>query len=197
LPNVQAQRERATSERILRTATKLFTEKGFANVSIREVCKASSTTAPVLYYYFGSKRGLFEAVVGEKVSMRGFIEKLGWVGDHGNPEESLGLFVKTYLSLFPTNAFEPGLYLRDSASLDPKTAKMVSGELDRIRSIASSLIQRGIKRGTFRKTDAGLAADCLLGMLNRVIFQGIHFLKESDKRAYGKFVTEFFIRAMK
>jgi hypothetical protein len=42
-----------------------------------------------------------------------------------------------------------------------------------------------------------LAADCLLGMLNRVIFQNIHFSKASDKETYGRFVTDFFIRAMK
>ena len=186
-----------TSTKILLAASKLFAEKGFSNASIRDICKESGTTAPVIYYHFGSKRGLFEAVVGEKVSMRGFIETLARASDGKSPEKGIESFVQSYLSLFPENAFEPGLYMRDSASLDRRTANMISSDLDNIRTIASSLVQRGVDERVFRKADPGLAADCLLGMLNRVIFQGIHFSKASDKEAYGRFVTDFFVRAMK
>ncbi|MDG6981416.1 MAG: helix-turn-helix transcriptional regulator, partial [Nitrososphaerota archaeon] len=31
----------------------MFAEKGFANVSVRDICRVSGTTAPVIYYYFG------------------------------------------------------------------------------------------------------------------------------------------------
>jgi len=37
-----------------------------------------------------------------------------------------------------------------------------------------------------------LAVDCLLGMLNRVIFQHIHFAKSSDRESYSRFVADFF-----
>jgi AcrR family transcriptional regulator len=194
---VPSKSEKPASAKILLAASKLFAEKGFSNASIRDICRESGTTAPVIYYYYGSKKGLFEAVVGEKVSMREFIETLAQSADEKGPERGLESFVQNYLAFFPENAFEPGLYMRDSASLDRRTANMISSDLDRIRTIASSLIQRGEERGVFRRTDPGLAADCLLGMLNRVIFQGIHFSKASDKEAYGKFVTEFFTRAMK
>jgi hypothetical protein len=33
-------------------------------------------------------------------------------------------------------------------------------------------------------------------MLNRVIFQHIHFSKVFDREAYTRFVTDFFLRAM-
>jgi len=190
-------RDGSTSARILQAASKLFTEKGFSNVSIRDVCRASGITAPVLYYHFGSKKELFEAVVGETVSMRGFIDELTKAAESADPQRGLQSFVEAYLALFPTRAFRPGLYLRDSATLDRDTARMVSGELDEVQAIAASLIERGMKSGDFRDADSKLAADCLLGMLNRVIFQGIHFSKESDKRGYGRFVVDFFLRAMK
>ena len=193
----KAQDERATSSKILVAASRLFAEKGFSNVSIRDVCRESGTTAPVIYYYFGSKRGLFEAVVGGRISIRGFIDTLGRAAEDDNVAKGLELFVDSYLSHFPAEAFEPGLYLRDKATLDPKTAKMISADLDRIRTIASRLVQRSMDAGQFRKADPGMAADCLLGMLNRVIFQGIHFSKPSDKKAYGRFVIDFFLRAMK
>ena len=86
--------------------------------------------------------------------------------------------------------------MRDSATLDKQSADMVWGDLERIKGVASALVERGIAKGAFRKTDPSLAAEAMLGMLNRVIFQRIHFSKASDREAYGKFVTEFFFRAM-
>ena len=45
--------------RILREATRLFAEKGYAATSVREVVEASGCTKPALYYYFKSKDALF------------------------------------------------------------------------------------------------------------------------------------------
>ena len=186
-----------TAAKILQAASKLFAEKGFANVSIRDVCKETGTTAPVIYYYFGSKRGLFEAVTRTKVSMTDFIGLLTDRARKADASDALTGFIKAYLSSFPERAFDPGLYLRDSATLDRDSARMISVDLDRIRQLTSDLIGRCMNEGIFRKTDKGLAADCLLGMLNRVIFQHLHFAKPSDREAYGRFVTDFFFRAMK
>jgi len=194
---LQAHGQGVTSERILQVASRLFAEKGFANVSIRDVCRETGTTAPVIYYYFRSKKGLFDAVAKTKVSMAGFIAKLTKVSEAQDPTKGLESFIWTYLSSFPEHTFDPGLYLTDSATLDRETAKKISGELEKISSLAAELISRGIESGRFRRTDKALAAECLLGMLNRVIFQHLHFSRGSDRDAYGKFVTDFFIRAMK
>ena len=194
---MQARAAKVTSDKILQTASRLFAEKGYANVSIRDVCKETGTTAPVIYYYFGSKKGLYDAVARNKLSMAGFISKLAKASEEKNPVAGIEALIETYLSSFPEHTFDPGLYLTDSASLDRESAKKISGELEKIQSLAAGLVSRCIDAGEFRKADAALAAECLLGMLNRVIFQHLHFAKASDREAYGKFVTEFFIRAMK
>ncbi len=194
---MQARAARVTSDRILQVASKLFAEKGYANVSIRDVCKQTGTTAPVIYYYYGSKKGLYDAVARSKLSMSSFIAKLAKAADEKNPVSGLESFIEVYLSSFPEHTFDPGLYLTDSASLDRDSAKAISGELEKIQTLAAGLVGRCIAEGEFRKADTGLASECLLGMLNRVIFQHLHFAKASDRDAYGKFVTDFFVRAMK
>jgi len=194
---LQAQEHGPTAERILQAAARLFAEKGFANVSVRDICKATGTTAPVIYYHFGSKKGLFEAVARKQISMDGFISKLKEATVSQDAGKGLVSFIDTYLSSFPERAFDPGLYLRDSGSLDKHSARMVNEGLDRVRQMALELVVRSIDKGLFRKTDPGLAADCLLGMLNRVIFQHIHFAKIADREAYRDYVTDFFFRAMK
>jgi AcrR family transcriptional regulator len=48
---------------ILAKALELFSAKGYEGVSVSELTEAASITKPTLYYYFGSKEGLFEAVL--------------------------------------------------------------------------------------------------------------------------------------
>jgi AcrR family transcriptional regulator len=48
---------------ILAKALELFSEKGYEGVSVSELTEAAGITKPTLYYYFGSKEGLFEAVL--------------------------------------------------------------------------------------------------------------------------------------
>jgi AcrR family transcriptional regulator len=187
----------ATAEKILLGASKLFAEKGFANVSVRDICKRTGTSAPVLYYYFGNKKGLFDAVARKQISMDDFISRLSSTSEIRDPKKALTSFIGEYLSSFPEHAFDPGLYMRDSATLDKQSARMVSDDLERVRKMASALVERAVRKGDFRKVDVEFAADCLLGMLNRVIFQHIHFSKVSDREAYRLFVTDLFFRAMK
>jgi TetR/AcrR family transcriptional regulator len=194
---MQAEEQGATAEKILQTASRMFAEKGFANVSVRDICREASTTAPVIYYYFGSKKGLFEAVARKQISMDDFIGKLTAASRSPDPRRGLEAFVSTYLTSFPEHTFDIGLYMRDSGSLDKHSAQMVSDDLEKITGIALELVRRSITKGLFRKTDPNLAVDCLLGMLNRVIFQHIHFAKISDRETYSRFVTDFFLRAMK
>lgn len=193
---MQAQEHGATADKILQAASRLFAERGFANVSVRDLCSETGTTAPVIYYYFGSKKGLFDAVARKQISLKVFIAKLARVSEADDPKKGLAAFIGTYLSSFPEHAFDAGLYMRDSATLDKHSARMVSEDLDKVRSIASGLIERSMRAGKFRKTEVDLASDCLLGMLNRVIFQHIHFSKSSDRDSYRRFVTDFFFRAM-
>ena len=193
---MQAEETHETAEKILRAASRMFAEKGFANVSVRDICRETGTTAPVIYYYFGSKKGLFEAVARRRITMADFIQKLSSASTVTDPRKGLENFISVYLSSFPEHTFDIGLYMRDSATLDKQSAEMVFGDLERIKEVATGLIEKATSKGIFRKSDPALAADCLLGMLNRDIFERIHFARGSDREAYQKFVTEFFFRAM-
>ncbi len=52
-----------SAERILRCAADLFATNGFERTSIRDICVAAAISRPVLYYFYGSKQGLFRAVI--------------------------------------------------------------------------------------------------------------------------------------
>lgn len=52
-----------TRKRLLEVATRLFCERGFDGVSTRDIASATGTTLPSIPHHFGSKNGLYEAVL--------------------------------------------------------------------------------------------------------------------------------------
>lgn len=52
----------AASETILDVAEDLFSKHGFHGVTIREVAREAGVDTALVHYYFGAKRGLFDAV---------------------------------------------------------------------------------------------------------------------------------------
>ena len=64
-PGVRALAAQATRENILRAATKVFARHGFAGGRVEQISKAAKSHDRMIYYYFGSKEGLFIAVLEE------------------------------------------------------------------------------------------------------------------------------------
>jgi AcrR family transcriptional regulator len=55
-------RSHATRERILDAAERLFAERGFYGVSVRDITGAASVDVALASYHFGNKQGVLEAV---------------------------------------------------------------------------------------------------------------------------------------
>ncbi len=61
----QAERRRQTTRRMLSAARRAFAEQGFADAAAEAIVLESGVTRGALYHHFGSKKGLFEAVIAE------------------------------------------------------------------------------------------------------------------------------------
>ena len=53
----------STKERILNTATKLFVQKGYDSVGIREICKEANANLCMISYFWGGKEGLYKDII--------------------------------------------------------------------------------------------------------------------------------------
>ena len=54
-----------TRERLIAIALDRFSRQGYEAAGIQEIVDSAGITKPSLYYYFGSKQGLLEAIVAE------------------------------------------------------------------------------------------------------------------------------------
>ncbi len=60
--NLRSRDSEATRCAALDAAQRLFAEKGFAGVSMREIASVSGISQSLIYYHFGNKEGLYSAV---------------------------------------------------------------------------------------------------------------------------------------
>jgi AcrR family transcriptional regulator len=64
-PMTKAQQREATTSRLLEIACEIFTRDGYANAATEEIVQRAGLTRGALYHHFGSKEGLFQAVLGQ------------------------------------------------------------------------------------------------------------------------------------
>jgi TetR/AcrR family transcriptional regulator len=66
--------EGEVARQIARVAARLFAERGYDATSVREIVEVAGVTKPTLYYHFGSKEGLAQALL--TVPMTAFSTRL-------------------------------------------------------------------------------------------------------------------------
>jgi AcrR family transcriptional regulator len=155
-------------ERIRTAALTLFGQKGYVGVSVRQICRLAETTPPMVYYYYGSKRGLYESILRESIyaqraQLREALREKGdclvrlrkvveaWLGIGNEP-------VVRELRLF---------FLRELFGLGSDMYKRSVENTDRsLRHAVKEVIQDGIEQGVFRPVRAEMAALAIVGIVN-------------------------------
>ena len=151
-----------TAGRILAAAEKSFADHGLAGARTERIAADAGVNKALLYYYFGSKRNLYRAV------LRHLLDQLGHLaGPAGftpaSPREHLVAFVEGYFDFL---ASHPS-YLR----LIQREVMESKGEIDWImreyyRPLLSrviGLIEAGIRQGELRRVDSQQAAFSIMG----------------------------------
>jgi TetR/AcrR family transcriptional regulator len=85
-----------SNDRILKKALALFSEKGYDATSVREICEAAGITKPTLYYFYGSKEGVYRAIV-EGALGRFQADVIGALGGEGSLRDRLVRMAQSYV----------------------------------------------------------------------------------------------------
>jgi AcrR family transcriptional regulator len=136
---------------ILQVAMTEFAEKGLAGARIDVIAEAMRTSKRMIYYYFGSKEGLYVAVLEEAYRRMREIERELHLEDL-LPEDALRKLVgytvdyqlahPEYIRLVMTENIHRGEYLAQSKSIQKINVPAIEG----LRSV----YERGVKAGVFR-----------------------------------------------
>jgi AcrR family transcriptional regulator len=91
-----------TRERLLTAAERLFADRGFKKVTVREICRAARANVAAVNYHFGDKLGLYREVLQSAIdAMRATNDAARRAGQGQTAEEQLrryiGIFVHRLL----------------------------------------------------------------------------------------------------
>ena len=136
---------------ILDVATKEFAEKGLSGARIDEIAAATHTSKRMIYYYFGSKDGLYVAVLEEAYRRMRTIEAQLNLDDL-SPQDALRKLVgftfdhhhdnPDFIRLVMSENMQRGEYLAKSNLIQ----KLNTSVIDTVRK----LYERGLADGVFR-----------------------------------------------
>ena len=100
-------------EKIEKIAFRLFLEKGYNETGIREICAKAGIEAPTLYYFYGSKKGLF-FYLAKKLHTK-FLSTnndMAIFNPDENPEEALYNMLQNRIVFTANHTMETRFYLR-------------------------------------------------------------------------------------
>ena len=139
----------ATRDRLLKSALKIFSQKGFASASIREIAEDSRTTLPSIYYHFGNKEGLYQALMREHFSV--FESLMKEFKQTGSAREKIKSFISS-LYLYTVENVEFVRLMRIVSYGPPESAPPSDfGPYRRkFQDFLTAKIMDGIKSGEFR-----------------------------------------------
>ena len=170
--NIPDKQSTDTKEKIFLTAASLFAQKGYNGVSMREISEQSGVTKPTIYYYFGSKEGIYEELV--ETGMQHVISSFERIVAIEAPaKDKLVMMTKTFFQLtidapeFSKFFITIVLPLSDNAILEKFKKKM-----KRQGNAIKTVIEQGIESGEFgASAKPELAAQIIGGVWLHFIWQ--------------------------
>jgi AcrR family transcriptional regulator len=153
-------------ERVLGAALRLFAKKGYAATTVRDILRAAGVTAPVLYYHFGNKEGVFLALVRDGLKERD--AKLAQGIGHGEtPEERIRAFCRATAGVRREHG-DLGRIVEGVAAGPPGAAPHfdVTGIVARTVATLEGFVREGIRARAFRKCAPRPVALALMGAID-------------------------------
>ena len=154
-------------EKLQTAGTRMFAEKGFAGVSIRQLAEESGVNNALISYHFGGKEGLYEAVVTAQYErLVGRVEAIA--ASTKSPPDKLRAWATM---IYQNHTQEQPLMARlIQGELSSPTAcleKVVCKYTARLAQLLTGILRDGIQSGYFRNDiEPVFAALSLAGMIN-------------------------------
>jgi AcrR family transcriptional regulator len=167
--------DQETRERLLATATKLFAERGFARVTVREICRGARANVAAINYHFGGKRGLYDEVVSAAIeTMRSTTRTMHASGAGKPAEEQLALYVSIFLKrvVAARDSWIHQLMVRElsdpTPALDLVLKQVVQPRMAYLRSVIASLLRCPTSDERVERCAMSVQAQCLARLTHPV-----------------------------
>jgi AcrR family transcriptional regulator len=154
-----------TQRKLIDAAIKLFATHGFKGTSIRNIAKLTGMTISNLYYYFGSKHGLLQAILEYTAAdlLKGLREAAEM---HFDPIERFKMLLKTHLDQVSIHRNEARIFFFDELLLSTKGNKSNKQFQKDVLGIYRRELKALKAAGYVKHKDINVLAFNILGTIN-------------------------------
>ena len=153
-----------TPTRILDAAAELFSSRGFTRTTIRQIAERAHANSALIYYYFGNKGGLLEALVARvREAVHANLERS--MALEGTPREKLERFIRLQVELMRRRSPLLRILMREVLNQNELVLGAMRRAIELNLGLVTSLIREGVDAGEFRDVEPVLAAQTLIGSL--------------------------------
>jgi TetR/AcrR family transcriptional regulator len=158
-------------DHILDVAEKVFSELGFDGASTRTISGEAGVNMAMLNYYFGSKEGLFLAVINRKItSFQNLLQNLGndaSISSWNKIEKYIELYTQRVVT---NNCFQKLLYQELSMQRRGELGEQITEILLKNVSEVRRILQEGVDKGEFNKNiDIEMVIATIYGTKNFIV----------------------------
>jgi TetR/AcrR family transcriptional regulator, regulator of cefoperazone and chloramphenicol sensitivity len=158
-----------TRLRILEAATRLFAERGFRKVTVREICSEAGANVAAVNYHFGDKLGLYAEILRPVIAaIRATTEEARRAGEGLPPAERLRRYLTIYLRRVLLDAGRKVTHRLISAELadptplfDELVEQGMRPRIEYLSAVAAELIGCGLDDPRVAKTVASIQSQTI------------------------------------
>jgi AcrR family transcriptional regulator len=196
MPRISAARARQREGSLLNAARKVFAANGFEKSTISDIARAAGLSDGLLYHYFGSKRDLLLAVLGE------FYERI--ITELGNSVSNARGFdarfralVQVHVQTFVYDVDLCRLFISEIRNFDEYVGSPAHELNRRYTAILLRVIDEGVSEGRVSgDIDGRLIRDMLFGGIEHVAWRHISSGAFLDAHQIADDVSRLFLHGL-
>ncbi|HSB02598.1 MAG TPA: TetR/AcrR family transcriptional regulator [Anaerolineales bacterium] len=180
------QRSEETRARILESAIKSFSQRGYNKASVDHICAEAGISKGAFYHHFESKQALFFALLDGWLQT---IDDAIAASKDKTAPETFRQMTEAFPDIFETTNEGLPMFLEFwlQASRDKKIWEATIAPYRRYHKYFTSLIKKGVEEGSFVEVDPDLASRMIVATAMGLLLQSLLDPKGADweKVAHG------------
>ena len=156
---------RETEISILKSAAKIFAERGYDKATLQQIADAVGIKKGSLYYYIQGKEDLLFRIADSMIEH--WIKELRRVVHQPlEPQEKLREVIKAHVNLLAGDFERLCVFLHEYKSLKSEWRNKIVVKRDDYERLFENVIADGIEKGCFWPSDVKMVSLAILGMCN-------------------------------
>jgi len=171
-------------EKIIRSALKIFAQKGFFKTTVDDIAQATGVAKGTVYLYFKNKQDLYVATIDESFS-RATATLAAIEAKATKPSEKMEEIANYFIEYIKHLKTTYMLFTFENINLKGKTLKqmhtVIEPKIQAMIQIISNIIKSGIQNNEFRKVDPKVAALYFISTIRAIFLSHFYVSRVSFK----------------